>query len=144
MIYKKGFTLIEIIVALAILTFIIAFGATVDFSSFTSSTLQNEETKIISLLEKARSRSMSNINEKTHGVCYVAPNYVIFEGDSCTSGEATPASQNIASNSGTVFPFVVFEQLNGKTNSASDIAIHLTDGVKIKDIIINNEGTINW
>lgn len=141
---KKGFTLIEIIVVLAILTVIVSFGTVVDFSSFTSSTIENEESKIISLLQKARSRAMNNMNQTTHGVCYISPDYVIFEGTTCTSGEPIPANVNIASNGATIFPAVIFNQLTGNTNSATDIIIHITDGVKERDITINNEGTINW
>src|SRR5258706_15869468 len=138
---QKGFTLIEIIVVVAILTVIISFGMTVDFSSFTSSNFQNEESKIIALLEKARSRSMSNMFERAHGVCYLAPDYVIFRDGTCdksATDETIPANTGIASNPLTVFPAVVFEQLTGNTTSATDIVIHITDGVKVADIKINN------
>ena len=144
MIYKKGFTLIEIIVVIAILVVVISFGMIVDFSSFSSSTFQNEESKIIALLQKARSRSMSNMFNTTHGVCYIPPDYVIFRGNTCVAGESIPANTNIASNSSTSFPAVIFSQLTGNTTSATDIIIHLTDGIKGADITINNEGTINW
>lgn len=143
--YKKnqGLTLIEIMVVVGILIIVISFGVIVDFSSFTSSAFQTEESKIISVLQRARSRSMANMFDITHGVCYIAPNYVIFQGNTCAAGEIVPANINIASHSSTVFPTVVFEQLTGNRNTPND-TIHITDSVKSADIIINDEGTINW
>ncbi|OGI60834.1 hypothetical protein A2814_03420 [Candidatus Nomurabacteria bacterium RIFCSPHIGHO2_01_FULL_38_19] len=141
---RGGFTLIEIIVVIGILIVIISFGIIVDFSSLTFGTFQTEESKIISVLERARSRSMANMFDTTHGVCYLAPNYVIFRG-TCIVGASTNelilANTNIAENSGTIFPTLVFDRLTG--NTTEDIII-ITDGVKTKEITINNEGAINW
>ena len=141
---RGGVTLIEIIVVIGILIVIISFGIIVDFSSLTFGTFQTEESKIISVLERARSRSMANMFDTTHGVCYLAPNYVIFRG-TCIVGASTNelilANTNIAENSGTIFPTLVFDRLTG--NTTEDIII-ITDGVKTKEITINNEGAINW
>src|SRR3989344_5983369 len=146
MIYQKGFTLIEIVVAIAVLIAIVSFGMIADFSSFLSGTFQDEESKIIALLQKARSRSMANMFEARHGVCYIAPDYVIFR-NTCVSGALTneliPANVNISSNPDTNFPAVVFDQLTGNATGAT-ATIHITDGIKSADIIINNEGAIIW
>ena len=141
---KRGFTLVEILVVVAILTVIISFGMVTDFSSFTSNTFQSEESKIISILERARSQAMGNMFDTAHGVCYISPNYIIFR-NTCVAGvptnELISANTNIAENSGTIFPTLVFDRLTGNTTGAT---IHITDGIKSADIIINNEGTINW
>ena len=133
--------MIEILVVVAILIVIISFGTLVDFSAFTSDTFQGEEAKIVSILERARSRAMANMFDSNHGVCYIAPNYVIFQGSTCVAGESIPANDNIASHADTIFPTVVFNRLTGNTGGAT---IHITDGIKVEDITINNEGTINW
>src|SRR3989344_1324426 len=141
---RGGVTLIEIILVIGILIFIISFWIILGFSFFTFGTFQTEESKIISVLERARSRSMANMFDTTHGVCYLAPNYVIFRG-TCIVGASTNelilANTNIAENSGTIFPTLVFDRLTGNTTG---VTIHITDGIKSADIIINNEGTINW
>ncbi len=138
---NKGFTLIEILVVIGIMTFILGFGVVTNLSVFKTDTFQTEEAKIVSLLQKARSRAMSNQYDTNHGICYIAPNYIIFKGNTCTAGDAIPASVAIASNAGTTFPTVVFNRLSGTTTGTT---IHITDGVKSADITINNEGTINW
>ena len=152
---QSGLTLIEITVVIAILTIIIAFGMTVDFSSFTSDTFLAEESKIVSALERARSRAMANMcvgagcsDGKRHGFCYdeSEDSYVIFQGDTCTTtgSELIPANTNIAENAGTSFPAeIVFEQLTGNASSAP-LNIIISDGTKTDTIEINVEGTINW
>jgi prepilin-type N-terminal cleavage/methylation domain-containing protein len=144
---RKGFTLIEILVVVGLVTIVLGFGAFVDLSALKGDTFRSEQARIIAVLEKARSRAMANINETTHGVCYIEPNYIIFEGSTCTASgnELIPANENIASASDfsnpTKFPSFVFDQLSGRTNGDN---ILLTDGIKSTTIEINDEGTINW
>ena len=134
----NGFTLIEILVVTAIIGLIIGFGMIVDWSVIGQNNFSAEQTKIVSILEKARSRAMANMFESPHGVCYVAPNYILFR-DTCGGGftEPIPANANIT----VTFPTITFEQLTG--NATGD-TINITDGTKSADIIINDAGTINW
>ena len=148
MTYQKGFTLIEIIVVLAILTFIVSFGLIIDLNFFKSNILRAEQSVIVSTLEKARSRSVSNMFESAHGFCYVAPNYIVFrDRTTClpvgAADEVIPANTTIASNPLTTFSpgTIIFSQIAGTT---TDATIHITDGLKSADITINNEGTIVW
>ena len=146
---NRGFTLVEILVVIGVIGVIIAMGALMDLYAYKTDTLLSEESKIVAILQKARSRSMSNFFESAHGVCYIAPDYVIFreEEGHCVDGESTneliSANDRIAeaSDFDTDFPTIVFIQLAGTTGNDS---IHVTDGINTKDIDINNEGTINW
>lgn len=142
---SRGFTLIEILVVVAIIGIIVSLAATADLNTLKGDTFRAEESTIVSMLTLARSRAMNNMFETSHGVCYVAPNYVIFQGSTCDSAastsELTPANISIASNGSTIFPAFVFNRLTGNTTNG---VIHITDGVKSADIILNNEGTINW
>ncbi|HEV7701961.1 MAG TPA: GspH/FimT family pseudopilin [Candidatus Paceibacterota bacterium] len=117
---------------------------TIDFSSFTKNSFEGEEAKIVSILERARSSAMANIFDRAHGVCYDSAqhNYVIFKGNSCTStnSELIPANTSVSENTGTVFPAFVFSRLTGNTTAGT---IHITDGVKSADIVINAEGAID-
>ena len=136
---QKGFTLVEILITLAILTFVVSLATVVDLNSFKTDTAQSERDKIVSILEKARSRAMANFYDSSHGVCYDSGNYIIFKGETCdpSSIETIPASTDITIN----FPTVVFTRLTGDTTSAN---ISLTNDNKSLNIEINNEGTINW
>ena len=138
---NKGFSLIEIIVVIGVVALVIGFGVVTDLGAFRQDTFLTEEAKIVSILQKARSRAMANLYDTNHGVCYIAPDYVIFQGSSCAAGDSIPANIAIASHASTIFPTIVFTRLSGATTGAT---IHITDGTKSDDIIINNEGTINW
>ena len=147
-------TLVEIMVVIGVLMIILAFCMTVNFNSFTSSTLQAEEAKIVSALERARSHAMANMFESEYGVCYISPNYVIFresEG-TCNNSEPTneliPANTNLStlSNFSTNFDdshAIIFNQLSGNRNTVDDTII-ITDGIKSEPIEINDTGRINW
>lgn len=146
-IYKqnKGFTIIEIIMVMALLAVVLSFGFVIDLKNFQNNNFQTEESKVISILEKARSSAMANISDTSHGVCYDASidSYVIFKGINCTKIDSVriPANATITENPGTTFPTFVFARLSGNTTAGT---IHLTDGITSADITINNEGTINW
>lgn len=145
---NRGFTLIEIVVVIAILGMILVFGLITTMDSFKRSTLQTEQSTLVSALEKARSRAMNNINESKWGVCFLTPNYVIFQGTTCapaSTNELISANANIANLSDfsnpAKFPAIIFSQLSGNTTGAT---IHMTDGIKSAITTINYEGTINW
>lgn len=148
--HRKGFTLIEITTVLAIITIIMGFGASINLSVFSRDNFQAEEVKIVAILEKARSRSISNMFDTTHGACLIPPNYIIFrERTTCLptseTDEIIPANTNLTID----FPTVVFERLSGTlvpnlTPREAEIDISLSDGIKSANIKINNEGTINW
>lgn len=147
--FEKGFTLIEIIVVMAIFSIIIGAGLLVNINFLKNDILKAEQSTIISALSKARSNSINNIFQNAHGFCYIPPNYIIFRdtpSTRCVAGVSTnqliPANVNIANNPGSSFPdTIIFSQLSGTTTPKS---IHITDGVKSFDITINYEGTIIW
>jgi prepilin-type N-terminal cleavage/methylation domain-containing protein len=141
----RGFTLIEVLVVVAILGVILSFGMAVDLNVFKGDTFRAEQSTIVSVLSRARSRAMANVFDSNHGVCYDAggDNYVIFKGGSCVvaGSELISANINISEHVDTVFPPVVFDRLTGNSVGGT---IHIEDGIKEEDIIINNEGAINW
>lgn len=150
---NKGFTLIEIIIVVAVLTIILSFGMTIDLNTFRGDTFLVEQSKIVSVLERARSHAMANMFNTDYGVCYFAPDYVIFRDGTCdksSTDESIPANVNISENSTTTFPpTIVFEQLTGNLKPQlippnSEINITISDGIKSANITINNEGAINW
>lgn len=141
-----GFTLIEIIVVVAIFVAVISFAMIIDLNVFKGDTFLSEQSTIVNVLSRARSKAMANMDDTNYGVCYVDANYIIFRGDNCQSGENIPANINIISNPKTTspFPVVVFSRLSGNLIINNEIIIHIEDGIKKADIKINNEGAINW
>lgn len=150
----KGFTLVEIIVVIAIFSILISLGVLMSMETFRGTFHRSERDTIVSLLEKARSRSMANINETSWSVCYIAPNYVIAKGSACTpaaafdSVEANPAVASASNFSRTpsAFPAITFAQLSG---DASSLTIPVTITIKEpgrgdQTVQINSQGLIDW
>lgn len=142
----KGFTLIEIIVVVTIFSVLVTLGLFMSMETFRGTLYRSEKDTIVSLLQKARSRAMSNINQTSWGVCYRAPNYVIIKDVVCDAAHtqdtiAAHAGVAAVSNFTTTFPVVVFAQLSG---TATPATITVRQDNRSATIVVNNEGTINW
>ncbi len=141
----RGFTLIEILLVITLVALIFAFSSALGFDSFRRNYLKTEQDTLVSILQKARSQAINNINNKKHGFYFNGTDYVIFEGDSFVSPQ--PQDLVIQKNpSITITPGslteVVFDQLTGNANPVGDIV--LSDGISSITISINQEGRINW
>src|SRR3989344_8804448 len=92
----RGFTLIEVLVVLAIIGVIMSFGLIMSLDSYRGYLLRSERDVLVSTLERARSRALNNYYQSAWGVCYTTPNYIIFKGTTCTTGDTIPANAAIA------------------------------------------------
>jgi len=141
----RGFTLVEIVVVISIIAVVLMAGLYMGVDVFHGAMFRSERFVLVSVLERARSRAMANIDHKPWGVCYVAPNYVLFSGTSCAAGENIPANVTVvaASNFGAITNpnSMVFAQLSGTTTPAS---ITITEENRTSTISTNYEGTIVW
>src|SRR3989344_2149634 len=78
--HPPGLTLIEILIGVALGTIILSIVGIVSFDYLKSYQYQKEEETLVAILQKARSRSINNINDATHGVRISAAVYSLFEG----------------------------------------------------------------
>lgn len=154
-----GFTLLEIIVSIAILALIASLGLFISLDFFKNYSLRSEQNVIVSLLQNARSQSLNNIDQVRHGMHFesIPLRYILFECPALTpqcgsyiansSDLTTHFSYNI-SITNPVLPFdVIFDQLSGDCiNCSSPVNINISDinGVKNYIITINSEGRIDW
>ena len=159
---QRGFTIIEILIAIAILVVILGLGLFVAFDFYKSYAFRAEENIITSVLQKARNQSLSNISQVRHGVRFAdSPmRYILFECPTgipqCTSYTASSTDNIINASYGISIthpslPFdVIFDQLSGDCitsttfNCSSDNPVTVSDGSKSYDITINSEGRIDW
>lgn len=146
---SRGFTIIEILIAIGLLAIIFSFGLFISFDFYKSYSIHSERNIIVSILQKARSQALDNINQQPHGVHFqdnFGLEYIIFEGpvyDALNPGNFSPikSASNITITSPTL-PFdVVFTQLSA---NSSDKTITISDGIKSYDVSVNQEGRINW
>lgn len=144
----RGFTLIEITIVVAILTFLATFGVVVSLDFYRTYAFRSERNTIVSLLEKARAASLNNIDDVSHGVHFDENNFVLFEGTSYSSGDlnnlnfASSSSVKLTSNSSLPVD-VIFARLSAETTpitfTLQDLASNRTDTISI-----NIVGQIDW
>src|SRR4051812_20336941 len=101
---SRAFTLVEIIVAVAILVTVLALGLFVSLDVYRGYTYRSERATLVALVTRARSHAMANINQSSWGLCKDAASgsYTLFRGtgysasayvdESVSAGRATAVS----------------------------------------------------
>ena len=140
----RGFTLIEILIVIALIGFIISLGNVVNIDFYSREVRLSEQATLISILQKARSDAMNNIHTTSHGVHIDNDTYTFFEGTNYNSNEST--NQAIKRNPNITISGlenIVFEQLSGNTENTGTIILEDTNNIE-KFINIKANGLIDW
>jgi len=149
---NRGFTILEILIALAIL----AMALTVTFFSFSrfnsSQALDKSADAVISILEEARSRTLSSVGASQYGVELEEFEVVLFKGATysladpnnvITSLNTLVAIRNINLAGGGTS--VVFKRLTGSTDEVGTAEIFLkASPTTFRTITISNTGVVEW
>lgn len=142
---RKGFTLIETLVALGILASLAGLGFFMSIGQYKTYVLDSDMNTLGSLLQRARSLSMNNVNSAEHGVFITGGNYILFQGSSYASrnttyDEPTPISRFVSASGPAE---IVFRRLRGDLAAGTgDIVLDNGSGTRI--ITLNGEGRISW
>lgn len=139
-----GFTILEVLISLAILVFLISIGLFLSMDFFRTFSFHSDESIVISILHKSRARALSNINQSDHGVHYDRLNHelIMFEGSSYDPADSK--NEIIPLNKRLVITWaddVVFHQISG---NSSDETVTVVDGAKTLTITINELGRIEY
>lgn len=146
----EGFTLMEIIVVLGLLSLFAVMGLVFSFDSYRGYFFRSEYTMFVNLLEKARNRAANNFNESGHGVAVLDSEYRLFRNDiydpdDDTTYESYPKNSSITFGGPTDIRFF---QLSGNIDSCDGdpAPCEFTFGYanKTKEITINAQGGITW
>lgn len=141
---KNGFTLVEIVIVMAILAVVLGFGYFVGFDFYKNYALHSEKDLLVSILRKARSQALNNVGAAPHGVYIGSDSYIIFYGSSFAArnsqyDEDIRKAPGISSSG---LDEVVFQQLSAFSTASGAIA--LSNNRNSFFIDINYEGRINW
>lgn len=152
MLSKNGFTLIEILIVIGILTLLVA-GAVPGFQYFQRQRdLGSGADGIMAALRLARSKTLASQNDSPWGVYFftsTAPNgYILFNGASygtrVPSFDEThllPASVAIAQISLSIGQEIVFTRLSGNASSSGSVVLKLAnEPAKTKTVYISSSG----
>ncbi len=155
--HKRGFTLIEILIVIGIMTLLGGMALIVSMDNYHAYAFRAERDTLVSLLQKARSQSMSNIclgtagsctNGKTHGVYVSAGQYTVFQGPTYATrdtvvDEIYPVrGVDVQKKSGSLTE-VVFSQLSGDVLLPGYITLLNSDG-HVSTTTITSQGSITW
>lgn len=151
---RRGFTLIEIVIVVAILAAIVGAGAIFGLDSYNRSLCRAEQGSIVALLQNARSKSLNYENKLAHGLHFAPEEYVLFQGnfynENDPMNESTPhaSAVNVSAHAD-----IIFAPLTGMVGDfmIGDIVIGGEAGggsggnFPCQEIIsLNHEGGILW
>ena len=148
--HQHGFTLIELVMVLALIGVIASFSAAMSLSSLSKSAVTQERDLFVTLLLRgARAASLANIGGTAHGVQIDNANhqYILFNGTTYTAGAASnrviPYTNSAISITNSAGNTIVFEQLSGSVATGAG-TITISNGNSTQSIIIRAVGQIDW
>ncbi|MEK7606238.1 MAG: prepilin-type N-terminal cleavage/methylation domain-containing protein [Patescibacteria group bacterium] len=133
---KRGFTLTEILIVMALLGFITTLGVGIGIDTYRRQIFSSQVDALVSFLHAARNQAMNNLHQSEHTVRIDDDAFVLLYG----SVETPVARSESVEVSG--LDEVTFEQLSGETDD--DGEIELTNGIRTAHIEISTNGRIEW
>ncbi len=148
---KKGFSIIEILIVLGIITIIVAIIVST-FSLFgRAQALEKDTETVIESLEQARSQTLSSLDASQYGVHFGTNKVTIFTGTTYSSSASSNVDMALSS-SDTILTVtisgggndIVFNRLTGETvqNGTSTIIISSPTSSRTKTVTIYKTGLI--
>ena len=147
---KKGFSLFEILLSVAIIV-VILFVVINLFSNYNKKqVLDNTTEKVLSLLKEARSLTISSKNDSSYGVHFEQDTIVLFKGTAYVSGDSNNKINQIDKkaiiseiNLNGKNNNIIFQRLTGKTDFFGTIKISLVSNpLNFKTVSIYQTGIV--
>ena len=144
---NKGFTLVEIIVVVAIVT-VLTVVVSVSFSKFRKQqALQNTTNAITSILNEARTKTLSAYGNTYHSVKFESNRVVLFVGGTYDSGVVTNESYYYETPAIVSYSLqgggsqISFDRLKGTTSQYGTITVSIS-GIGSYTITVSSVGAI--
>ncbi len=142
---KKGFTLVELLIAVALIIMFSSLTLPVGFNFFQESTLRDQVRNLETSLRKAQAVAISGRGNANAGIKITRNSYIIFEGESYRDRRSSldivipfPVSVVPSGNDE-----IVFRKSTGRLISpANNALISISFGSHTKQISINSHGKI--
>ncbi len=148
----KGFSLIEIVIAMAIMVILISIAILIGRSFNNTENLENAGKIIEEKVKLAKARSLGALNDTNYGVHFENNRIIIFAGSAYADG--TPTNQvfnlpdNIDINAVSLAgggQDMVFGRLTGTTANYGSIGFRVTnDASKSRQMTVNEEGQVSF
>jgi prepilin-type N-terminal cleavage/methylation domain-containing protein len=147
---KKGFSLIEIIVSIAITAVLVSIVT----NSFQTAQIRKEQEGIVqdilASLEKQKSDTQAGKEGSNYGVKFNTTDFTLFKGTSYSSNSATnkvislDSKFQIGETISNANNIIYFSKLNGDANETATITVsHISNRVSPQSLIIESSGAIS-
>ena len=147
--YKKGFTLVEVLIVLGILAIlsVIIFSTFIEFRK--NQALVMDTDTIVEVLRQARNQTLLSKGPSVYGVHFTSSKITLFTGENYVDNNV--ANQDFTLNStDTILTInivpagadIVFNRLTGETVNFGTIVVSLSGGSKSKTVTIYKTGLI--
>lgn len=146
---KKGFSLIEIIVSVAVLALVVSAGW-FSFSSYAArQELKSGSARVAALIAEARSKTLARENSAAYGVHFESDRAVLFRAPTYAAGNADNKAElmsrritiSVISFSGSE---VVFKRLTGAATATGSITLSVRGNPSVSKMIhVGLAGTID-
>ena len=143
---NKGVTLIELLIAIAIITLMSAAAIPIYGNLQVSSQINENSTLIIQTIRTARQNSISRVNNLGHGVRFFSNSFVMYQGTDYGTRQAQydreiPLDSSLAITTNLTNDEVNFSRSTGVPSEAGEVTLSHDLG-DVKTIIINKFGAI--
>ena len=140
---NKGYTIIEILLVVAIIAIIGATSISMGTGFLTRNNLKNKTNELVSSLAVARISSISGKEDSPWGVNINSSSITLFAGTSyATRDSAFDQNFSIPSSIDISVVEIVFNKLTGNPNSTANIVIS-GSGVDANTVIVNEVGSVD-
>lgn len=148
----SGFTLIELILVLAIISFVATFGIIAGIDTYARYSFHSDAENAVSMLQKARSEAVNNIGGSPHGV-YVgadSSSLVLFQGASYVTRDQAldlkiEKARTVSYSDTCMDHSVVFVQFSGEAAACTVSISNISSSAVAPTLVtINSEGGIDW
>ena len=137
---KHGFTLLEIIIVIAIMVVISAISVSTYTSLRARQAVLKDTDSIVSIMERAKSMSSNRKNDSSYGVKFSSSTAILFSGSSFASGNKVSeydldvsvkvSSVSLSSNN----TEISFDKITGTPNATGTIVVSANSYSKIVTI----------
>jgi prepilin-type N-terminal cleavage/methylation domain-containing protein len=146
MIFKKGFTLIEILLVVGIAIIIFFLSAPFGLNFYRTQILNETQSDVVSALQTARHNSILQKNDSPFGVHFETDSYTIFQGSTYASRDTTQdqvfnLTGDIEISGPDADNEILFSKLTGGTTDTGTTTI--TYGELSKEILVTDIGLIS-
>ncbi len=141
-----GFTLIEVLLALALVALLVGVSLPIYYTLFAKNNLDIAKNQVAQSLGRASFLSSASDGDMTWGVKILLGSVIVFKGTNYATGRDATYDEEYATSSAVIpsgLTEVVFNKMTGLPQTTGTIILTSTNG-EVRTITINNKGAVSY